>query len=75
MNKQYWLDLAEIRTKLRVMPSLLLLVYGGYSIRLAEWYIHLPSVDRTLEASGFVALVLAAFAKLCDWYMTTGGQK
>ncbi len=75
MNKQYWLDFSEVLNKLRVMPRLLTLVYGAYSLKLAEWYIHLPSAARTAESSAFVAVVLAAFAKLCDWYMVSGGKE
>lgn len=75
MNKDFWIDLSEVINSLRIMPRILLSVYGAVGIWLVTWYTNLPAVERTLEASGFVGLVLAAFAKLCDWYMRTGNEK
>lgn len=74
MEKRSWLDLADILNALRAIPRALLTVYGAMGVWLAVWYTQLPAVERTAETSGFVGLVLAAFAKLCDWYMKTGGK-
>ncbi len=70
--RRWWIKTAEAMNSLRVMPRILVSVYGVYCLYLVDWYTRLPSVERTTEASAFVGVVLAAFAKLCDWYMKTG---
>jgi hypothetical protein len=74
MRKQWWIDLSEVLNALRVMPRVLVGVYGLYGIYIVEWYMKLPVAERTMEASGFAAIVLSAFAKLCHWYMGTNGD-
>lgn len=56
----------------RLAPRLLLLAATWYVYHLGEWYIHLPSPERTGEVSVFAGLVFAAWTKACDWYMQRG---
>ncbi len=56
----------------RIAPRLLLGGATWYIYHIGEWYLHLPSAERTGEVSAFVAVIFAAWTKACDWYMQRG---
>ncbi len=56
----------------RIAPRLLLGVATWYVYHIGEWYVHLPTGERTAEVSAFVAIIFAAWTKSCDWYMQNG---
>lgn len=66
-------EVAQIINDYRVIPRLLLLFFGLVLLNSMLWYMELEV--RTMQDSGFVSIVAAAFAKLSDWYMKTGGVK
>jgi hypothetical protein len=80
MNKQWWLDAAEVFDAWRIVPRALLLVYWAWVI----WIVHdtlnhywsLPAAERTLEASGLAGAVITAVTGLVSWvskiYMESG---
>lgn len=56
----------------RIAPRALLAAATWYVYHIGEWYIHLPTAERTTEVSVFAGLVFAAWTKACDWYMQRG---
>lgn len=80
MNKQAWLDGAEVTDAYRVVPRLILFGYSFWTIQVVwyvlHWYTALPSAERSLEASGLAAGVITAVTGLNTWalkvYLATG---
>lgn len=56
----------------RIAPRALLLGATYYCYTIGQWYMALPSAERTTEVSVFCGLVFAAWTKACDWYMQRG---
>lgn len=56
----------------RIAPRLLLGAATWYVYHVGEWYLHLPTGERTTEVSVFVGIAFAAWTKACDWYMQRG---
>jgi len=71
MNKQAWLDAAEIVDAWRVVPRALLFAYCIWVWNVVgdtlNWYQHLPAAERTLEASGLAGAVITAVLGLATW--------
>ena len=69
--KQSWLDAAEVFDHWRVVPRLVLFTYGGWVAHVTDetllWYQHLPSAERTLEASGLAGAIITAVTGLFPW--------
>jgi hypothetical protein len=65
-TKQWWLDLAELIDTFRVVPRIVLfstLGFAGVSMAaMLNWYFSLPAAERTLEATGFMTVVIPALA-------------
>jgi len=63
-TKQKALHVAEVIDSWRVVPRLFFASYFGFwcwiTMTLILWYIHLPSAERTLEASGFGGAIFTA---------------
>ena len=61
MNKQRWLDLAELIDSYRVIPRIFLAACFWWTVvvtrELLFWYIRLPHEQRSIEASGFASVV------------------
>lgn len=80
MDKQGWLDRAEILDAARVVPRIVLFMVlifaGAYIYNVTVWYMALPAAERTVEVSGFVGLTIPAVfglaGKIIDWYLKTG---
>lgn len=57
MNKQKFLDWSEAFDAMRIVPRIILFVYGGWLAftvdRLLNWYMSLPPAAQTAQASGF----------------------
>ena len=71
MNKQRWMDIAELIDAYRVFPRAFLIACFAWNVwaasTLLDWYTALPKDDRSLEASGFASIVFLAivgFTKL-----------
>jgi len=62
--------LAEVVDAWRLIPRVLVLAMFCLMMKVVLWYMALDV--RGFEESGFVAVMTAAFAKLCDFYMKTG---
>ena len=71
MDKQRWLNWAEVVDSWRVVPRVFLTATFLWTVYLTErlmlWYIHLPHAERGVEASGFASVVqvgVLAFLKM-----------
>jgi len=75
MNKNQWLDWAELVDSYRVFPRLFLVACFVWSVNtsyiLIDWYIKLPDASRGLEASGFGTLTLTAILTFMKLVYTT----
>jgi len=64
MTKDQWIDFADILNKLRVIPRLILAAFGTLTALVTyesmNWYMTLPAIERTMEASGFALGIVAA---------------
>lgn len=71
MNKTRYLDFAQVFDQLRVVPRLVLFGYGAWVAHVTDstltWYMHLPSAERTLEASGLAGAIITAVTGLFPW--------
>ena len=57
----------------RVFPRGIFLVATYLIVRMGWWYMYtLTSDERTGEVSAFIAVSVAAWTKLADWYMQRG---
>ncbi len=80
MNKQRWLDIAELVDSYRIIPRLFLAACFWWTVvvtrELLFWYMHLSHEERSLEASGFASVVFLSvfgFLKLVfDVYSANG---
>jgi len=75
VNKTQALDWAETIDSYRVFPRFFLLVCLGWAIalnyELIRWYMNLPSVERSVEASGFASIVFVAVMGFLKMVYTT----
>ena len=71
MNKAPWIDAAHVFDTWRVVPRMVLFLYGGWvatvTDRTLSWYMHLPSSERTLETSGLAGAIITAVTGLFPW--------
>jgi hypothetical protein len=80
--KAKWLEWAEIVDSIRLVPRMVLLIYGIWMIRLTDWvvrwYEHLPKEERTPEVTAFASVVLPGVFGLACWvfklYISTPGR-
>jgi hypothetical protein len=80
MDKQFWLDLAELIDAYRLMPRAILIASlgfaGWYIYEISIWYMAIPAADRTMEATGLASITIPAVfglaGKMVDWYLKTG---
>lgn len=80
MNKQAWLDAAELTDAWRVVPRIILFAYGYWVIYIVDrclfWYFHQPANERTVQDSGLVGGVITAVTGLLTlvvkFYMASG---
>jgi hypothetical protein len=79
-NKHVLLNAAEVFDSWRIIPRLFLGLTFWWTVYLTDkligWYIHLPHVERGIEASGFASVVqvgvLAFLKKVYDTYSENG---
>lgn len=71
VNKQQWLDWAEITDAWRVVPRAILFGYcfatAKLVFELVTWYMGLPIAERTIEATSFAAGVITSVTGLATW--------
>lgn len=80
MNKNNWLELAEILDAMRVIPRLVLLVtlifVGWYIVKTSLWYMALSAENRQYTDAGLLSITIPALfglaGKVFDWYLKTG---
>lgn len=72
MNKQKWLDIAEVLDAHRIFPKLSMSFAWTCAAYVGYWYMTLP--DPTSEQSAFAVVVAGALAKSQDYYFQ-GGRK
>jgi hypothetical protein len=69
--KAAWLDAAEVFDTWRIVPRIVLAVYGVWMIRLTDWmvkwYENLPSSERTVQVTAFVTVVLPGVYGIGAW--------
>lgn len=68
MDKQKWLDRAEVFDSWRIMPRILVISFALFTICVVaetlEWYKMLPVQERAIEASGFAFGVITSISGL-----------
>ena len=81
MNKQAFLDWAELIDKLRIYPRLFLAACFFWTVYLSHmlltWYMAIPKDERGIEASGFASVVFVTvfgFLKLVYGEYTRAGR-
>ena len=80
MNKQRYLDAAEVFDSWRVVPRLILFGYCWWVSHVTDsalsWYQHIPASERGLESAGLVGAIITAVTGLAVWvykiYSDTG---
>ena len=72
MNKQGWLDWAEVIDAHRIFPKVFVFGYGILCWKMALWYMVLEK--PTTEQTAFVTIVVSVFAPLFNWY-AQGGRR
>jgi hypothetical protein len=69
--KQQWLDAAEVFDTWRVVPRLIVFLYGAWMARVTDWivtwYERLPAIERTVEVTAFATVVLPGIFGLAVW--------
>lgn len=79
MDKQRWLDIAEVMNALRIVPRLILAAFGLLtalvSYELITWYMALNLEERTPEASLAVVGIIGAVSKFSLDYAGVYTQK
>ena len=72
LDKQKWLDIAQIINEFRIVPRLLLMFFGGfliwYSQHATYWYMALPAAERSTSDAAFVSGTIGAFGTLMTIY-------
>lgn len=69
-NKKTILSYAEIFDAFRVVPRLLLMLYGLFIYQIAEWFMSLP--DPSGAQSTFVSVVVGAASVIVGVYNKSG---
>lgn len=68
INKIPWLHAAEVFDSWRVVPRFLIGILLWWTIVITDrtlgWYMHLPSAERTLEASGLAGVIVTGVTGL-----------
>lgn len=80
MNKQWWMDVAEVLDSLRLVPRFLIIGFALFAVNqiaeMNDWYRTLPSAERAVEASGYafavIGVIVGLFTKSLDYYFKTG---
>jgi hypothetical protein len=71
MNKQEWLNAAEIFDAWRVVPRTVLFMYATWLAHVTNnillWYQHLPAAERTVETAGLTGAIITAITGLATW--------
>ena len=62
----------ELVNRWRVIPRLMLLLYGYMFYRVAEWFMALP--DPNAEQSAFVSVMVGAAAAFFGLYVNSGAS-
>jgi hypothetical protein len=69
--KEAWLKWAEIFDSWRVVPRLILTVYGWFVFHVTMyvliWYTHEPATARGAEESAVVSVIFTAIAGFSPW--------
>ena len=64
MDKNKWLNLAEVLDAYRIIPRGVLVAVlwfaGYYIVTITMWYMGLPTIERTAEVSAFAGLTIPA---------------
>jgi hypothetical protein len=81
VNRQRWVDYAEIIDKLRIYPRVFLIACFFWTVyishMLLKWYMAMPKDERGIEASGFASVVFVTifgFLKLVYGEYTRAGK-
>jgi hypothetical protein len=81
MNKQRWLDVAEVIDALRIFPRLLVALYFAIAawviVYLALWYAHVAAAERTVEVTAFYAMLTGGLFGMSGYIFkiyTDGGR-
>jgi hypothetical protein len=71
MDKQRYLDVAQVIDQFRLVPRFIFFAYGVWIIHVTRWvlnwYMALPATERTLEASGLAATIISVITGLFPW--------
>ena len=70
MIKQKILDGAEILDAYRVIPRLILMLYGLFVYQIAMWFIGLP--EPTTQQASFASIIFTTIPVIVGFYNNTG---
>jgi hypothetical protein len=81
MNKQVFLDAAEVFDSWRVVPRAILFGYCFWVPHVTDsalmWYQRIPASERGLESAGLVGAIITAVTGMAVWVFkiyTSGGR-
>jgi hypothetical protein len=82
VNKQLWLDIAEIIDSWRIFPRFMVIAVYGWIAWFTDWFVRwyekLPAADRTTEVTAVFGIVIPAVFGLAVWVSKMyldGGRK
>lgn len=81
MNKQAWLDSAEVFDSWRVVPRAILFGYCWWVAHVTDsaltWYQRIPASERGIESAGLVGAIITAVTGMAVWVFKiyTGGGR
>jgi hypothetical protein len=73
MTKAQLMHAAEVFDAWRVVPRIVLLLYGTYVYKVTffmlNWYAHEPATSRGVEESAFASVVITAVTGFAPWIL------
>jgi len=80
INKQPWIDAAEVFDTLRIVPRIVLFAFLGFTgtviYQILHWYFEQPATARGFEESGAITAIIGFLthfsARVFDFYMKNG---
>lgn len=71
MNKQLWMDIAEVIDSLRIFPRIMVMAYGIWVAWFTDWFVRwyeqLAPIARTTEVTAVFGIVLPGVLGLATY--------
>lgn len=68
--KKKWLEFAEVLDSFRVVPRIILGLYGYFVFYITEWYMNIP--DPSNQQMGLITAVIGVAAFVVQIYSNSG---